>query len=96
MTEINKDTTLPVRLLKKYGISMRGVARSLGMKDSHTIGRALDPDKFLNSRHKILLQVRHRVELMVRAAGWDGTTKELWAEYSEEPEASSNSRKKAA
>lgn len=48
------------------------------------INRALDMDSFHEVRIRDVSRVRAQVERLVRAAGWEGSSDQLWAEYDEQ------------
>ena len=74
----DNSTAKPLALLKKHGMSVRGVARGLGYSDS-TVRDVLDPGEFGRVSHRKLIRARNRIEALLSAAGEDVT--DLWAEY---------------
>ena len=76
---------IPVSLMEEYGISRGGIARQLDLAPN-TVGNILMPDRFANVRFRTVIQVRARVERMLRAAGWEGKASHLWKEYDEQLE----------
>ena len=75
------STPRPVLLLKKHGVSMRGIARGLD-KGLDTVRDTLNPDKAGNVGHKSVMAIRGRIEDLLRAAGED--VSDLWHEYDDE------------
>lgn len=69
-----------LKVMRFYCIKNHHIALQLGT-NSHTVRRALDPNKFGSVWHKHVLSVRKAVEDQLRNAGWKGHPKELWDEF---------------
>lgn len=69
-----------IRLLRYHGISLRGVARSLGLNQGVVLN-AMTPGKHRSTRFETVVIIRKKVEDMLAAAGWTGNPADLWAEY---------------
>lgn len=78
--------TKALRLLRHYGVSVSGIARSFEAPQP-TICRALSKEHSGSTSRFTVLAVRQRVEAVLQAMGWDGDPAELWAEYDDEPAA---------
>ncbi|MDY6979365.1 MAG: hypothetical protein SV201_05750 [Pseudomonadota bacterium] len=68
----------PVVLLKNYGISMRGIARGLGVSPD-TVRDVLSLEQFRVVGHENTTRIRLRIEALLEA--WGEDVSDLWAEY---------------
>ena len=73
-----KTTPRAMRLLKKHGISLRGLARGLDMSPD-TVRFALNPTECGSVTHINTVRIRARVEALLKAA--NENTGDLWDEY---------------
>ena len=84
MTEPINDSTsekpLVIKLLSENGITRRGIGRQLGLYPA-VVNQALDTERFVDLPYRRLIAIRIRVERLLRAAGWNGKTADLCAEY---------------
>lgn len=65
-------------LLKNYGISMRGIARGLGVS-LDTVRDVLSLEQFRVVGHENTTRIRLRIEALLEA--WGEDVSDLWAEY---------------
>lgn len=82
-TNTSQAQPLVLRLLAFYGMTRKTVARQIPEVDYHTVKRALHPESFRGTRYETVVRARERTETLLRAAGWKGTSKELWREFDE-------------
>jgi len=85
VTDIKEiNTSKPLFLLKKHGISLSGIGRGVGFC-TDTVSAVLNPKKCDGVSHKITIKVRGRVDALLVAAGEpvDG----LWLEHDRMDEA---------
>lgn len=79
VTDIKENNiSRPLLLLKKHGISLRGIGRGVGCS-TDTVSAVLSEDKCGGVSHKITLKIRGRVEALLQAA--DEQTVGLWNEH---------------
>jgi len=69
-----------VRLLKHYGMSLRGVARALEI-NHEAVAAAMRLGEQHAAAPDTVQRIRSHCEKVLAAAGWDGDPAELWAEY---------------
>jgi len=43
--------------------------------------KALDPERFTRLKYATVIRVHYRVEALLKASGWNGSSAELWAEF---------------